>query len=206
MAKKNKVVYESLVERDKKILKLVSEVGVVTREQIQRVLFRNTHDNVPRRRLSFLNDNKLLKRDFYQIEQHKNVYVYYNGKKPAKRNIRHEIMVTEFLTKVMVVAEVEELETHYILGDIIADAYVKYKDSNGRIRRLFLEVQLSNKVDDCVNKYSNIRNSVLEHRKDWSSIPRLVVITDLSHDQKQLKGMKVKYDTTEMNNLREILF
>ncbi len=206
MAKKNKVVFDSLVTRDKKIIELIEKVGVITREQVQRVLFKNVHQNIPMRRLSHLSENKLIKRSYYQIGEHKNVYVYYLGKKPSKRNIRHEITVTEFITNVMAITEVLEVNTHYVLGDIIADAYIKYRDSEGKIRRLLLEVQLSNKVGDCVNKYDDIRKVILDNKSNWQAIPRLIVITDLEHNNEQLKNMKVKYDNTDMKNLREILF
>lgn len=206
MAKKNKVVFDSLVERDKNIIRLIENVGVITREQVQRVLFKNVHQNIPMRRLSHLTENKLIKRAYYQIEEHKNVYVYYLGKKPSKRNIRHEVTVTEFITNVMAITEVLEVNTHYVLGDIIADSYIKYRDSEGKIRRLLLEVQLSNKVGDCVNKYTDIRRVILDNRPDWQTIPRLIVITNLPHNNEKLKHMKVKYDTTDMKNLREMLF
>ena len=206
MGKKNKVIYESLVERDKKIIDLINQVGVITREQVQKVLFKNTHKNVPMRRLSHLTENKLIKRDYYQLEQHRNAYVYYTGKKPSKRNIKHETMVSEFITNVMAMCEVIEVKTHYVIGDIIADAYIKYKDSDNKVRSIFLEVQLSNKVSDCVSKYGNIKNIILEERKDWQVIPRLIVITDLEHNNEQIKNIRIKYDTTDMNNLREILF
>ena len=94
--------------------------------------------------------------------------------------------------------------TNIISANIIA--YIKYKDSDNKVRSIFLEVQLSNKVSDCVSKYGNIKNIILEERKDWQVIPRLIVITDLQHNNEQLKNIKIKYDTTEMNNLREILF
>ena len=58
MAKKNKVVFDSLVTRDKNIIELIEKVGVITREQVQRVLFKNVHQNIPMRRLSYLSDNK----------------------------------------------------------------------------------------------------------------------------------------------------
>lgn len=206
MAKKNKVVFDSLVTRDKNIIELIEKVGVITREQVQRVLFKNVHQNIPMRRLSYLSENKLIKRAYYQIEEHKNVYVYYLGKKPSKRNIRHEITVTEFITNVMAITDVLEVNTHYVLGDIIADGYIKYRDSEGKIRRLLLEVQLSNKVGDCINKYNDIKRIILDNRSDWQTIPRLIVITDLEHNNEQLKHMKVKYDTTDMENLRELLF
>ena len=206
MGKKNKVIYDSLVERDKKIIELINKVGVITREQVQKVLFKNTHKNVPMRRLSYLTENKLIKRNYYQIEEHKNSYVYYLNKKPAKRNIKHELLVTEFLTNVMSMSEVLEVETHFAIGDVIADAYIKYKDSENKVRRAFLEVQLSNKVDDCVSKYKNIKAAILDEKPNWSVMPRLIVITDLEHNNEQLKGMMIKYDTLQMNNLRELLF
>ena len=206
MAKKNKVVFDSLVTRDKNIIELIEKVGVITREQVQRVLFKNVHQNIPMRRLSYLSENKLIKRAYYQIEEHKNVYVYYLGKKPSKRNIRHEITVTEFITNVMAITDVLEVNTHYVLGDIIADGYIKYRDSEGKIRRLLLEVQLSNRVGDCINKYNDIKKIILDNRSGWQTIPRIIVITDLEHNNEQLKHMKVKYDTTDMENLRELLF
>lgn len=153
-----------------------------------------------------MSENKLIKRAYYQIEEHKNVYVYYLGKKPSKRNIRHEITVTEFITNVMAITDVLEVNTHYVLGDIIADGYIKYRDSEGKIRRLLLEVQLSNRVGDCINKYNDIKKIILDNRSGWQTIPRLIVITDLEHNNEQLKHMKVKYDTTDMENLRELLF
>ena len=115
-------------------------------------------------------------------------------------------MVSEFITTVMSMCEVLEVETHYTIGNIISDAYIKYRDSEGKVRSLFLEVQLSNKVEDCVSKYKDIKNIILDQRKDWQTIPRLIVITDLEHNNEQMKNIRIKYDTTEMNNLRDLLF
>ena len=204
--KNNKVIYESLPDRDKKTIELIEKIGPLTREQIQRVLFKNVHLNVPNRRLTLLTDNKMIKRSYYQVDAHKNVYVYYADKKPAKRNIAHELLVSEFLTNVMSICDVIDVKTHYVIGDIIADAYIKYRDSENRVRRAFLEVQRSGKTGDCISKYKDIKNIILNERKDWQTIPRLIVITDLEHNNEQIKNIRIKYDTTEMNNLREILF
>ena len=195
-----------MTDRDKKIIELVSQCGVITREQVQRVLFKDTHINVPLRRLKVLVDNKEIKRDYYNIGGHRNVFVYYQGKKPSKRLITHNLLIAEFITKVMSICEVVEVETSLKIGNLISDAYIKYKTYEGKTRHLFLEVQLSNKVSDCVDKYKNIKSAILEEKPNWQTIPRLVVITDLEHNEEQLKGITVKYDNTEMNNLRELLF
>lgn len=195
-----------MTDRDKKIVELVSQCGVITREQVQRVLFKDTHINVPLRRLKVLVDNKEIKRDYYNIGGHRNVFVYYLGKKPSKRLITHNLLITDFITKVMSITEVVEVETSLKIGNVIADGYIKYKTCEGKTRHLFLEVQLSNKVSYCIEKYKNIKSAILEEKPNWQTIPRLIVITDLEHNEEQLKGITVKYDNTEMNNLRELLF
>lgn len=195
-----------MTDRDKKIVELVSQCGVITREQVQRVLFKDTHINVPLRRLKVLVDNKEIKRDYYNIGGHRNVFVYYLGKKPSKRLMAHNLLITDFITKVMSITEVVEVETSLKIGNVIADGYIKYKTCEGKTRHLFLEVQLSNKVSYCIEKYKNIKSAILEEKPNWQTIPRLVVITDLEHNEEQLKGITVKYDNTEMNNLRELLF
>ena len=195
-----------MTDRDKKIVELVSQCGVITREQVQRVLFKDTHINVPLRRLKVLVDNKEIKRDYYNIGGHRNVFVYYQGKKTSKRLITHNLLITDFITKVMSICEVVEVETSLKIGNVIADGYIKYKTCEGKTRHLFLEVQLSNKVSYCIEKYKNIKSAILEEKPNWQTIPRLVVITDLEHNEEQLKGITVKYDNTEMNNLRELLF
>ena len=195
-----------MTDRDKKIVELVSQCGVITREQVQRVLFKDTHINVPLRRLKVLVDNKEIKRDYYNIGGHRNVFVYYQGKKTSKRLITHNLLITDFITKVMSICEVVEVETSLKIGNVIADGYIKYKTCEGKTRHLFLEVQLSNKVSYCIEKYKNIKSAILEEKPNWQTIPRLIVITDLEHNEEQLKGITVKYDNTEMNNLRELLF
>ena len=204
---KKKKIYDTLVDRDKKVIDLLENVKVATREQIQRVVYPNVSQNIPIRKLTMLTENKLVKRDYFNLGGHNNVYIYYLNKKPSKRNILHEITITDFITKVMSICEVIEVYTSYKTGSIISDCYIRYRDSEGKIRHLVAEIQLSNKVyEGCIEKYKKFRNEILEHRKEFNTIPRLIVITDLEHDNEQIKGMKVKYDNTDMNNIRELLF
>lgn len=195
-----------MTDRDNKIIDLVGQCGVITREQVQRVLFKNTHINVPIRRLKILFENNAFKRAYYNLGGHRNVFVYYQGKKPSKRLISHNLLITEFITKVMTICEVVEVETSYKIGNIIADGYIRYMTYNGKTRHLFLEVQLSNKVSDCVEKYKGIKQVILDEKPSWETIPRLIVITDLPHNNEQLKNIKTLYDTTHMKNIRDILF
>lgn len=206
MAKKKKI-YDTLVDRDKKVIDLLENVKVATREQIQRVVYPNISQNTPIRKLTMLTENELVKRSYFNIGGHNNVYVYYLSRKPSRRNIMHDITITEFITKVMCICEVIEVHTNYRIGSIISDCYIRYKDSEGKVRHLVGEIQLSNKVyEGCVEKYKKFKNEILEHRKEFATIPRLIVITDLAHNNEQIKGMKVKYDNLQMNNLRELLF
>ena len=49
---------------------------------------------------------------------------------------------------------------------IISDCYIKYQDSEGKIRHLVAEIQLSNKVfEGCVEKYKNFKNEILGNIK-----------------------------------------
>lgn len=206
---KKKIIYDSLVDRDKRAVDLVELIGVATREQIQRVVYPRISQNTPIRKLTMLTDNKLLKRDYYNLGGKNNSYVYYpiDSKKPSKRNIKHEIYISEFITNVMSISHVIGVYRSYKTGSIISDAYIKYKDSENRVRHLVLEVQLSGKVyEGCVEKYKKFKHEILEHRPEFKTIPRLVVITDLEHQEEQIKGMKVKYDSLQMNNLRELIF
>lgn len=195
-----------MTDRDLQILDLVKSCNVITREQVQRVLFQDIHINVPLRRLKKLVDDKYIKRSYFNLGNHTNSYVYYRGKKPSQRNIKHNLMITEFVTKVMTICDVAEAETNYKIGNIISDGYIRYKDVEGKNRHLFLEVQLSNKVSDTTEKYKDIKNIILEHNPQWKTIPKLIVVTDLPHDNQQMKNIKILYDNTDMENLRELLF
>ena len=113
--------------------------------------------------------------------------------------------ITDFVVK-MIKQEYEILEfkKSFMIGNIISDAYIRYKDKEGKTRHLVLEIQLHNKVEDCILKYKDFKNIILDNKKEWNSIPRIICITDMSQ-RVELRGLKVLYDTTEMLNIKEIL-
>ena len=115
-------------------------------------------------------------------------------------------MVSDFYAT-MLEAQIEVLsfKPTYMIGNIIADAYIKYKGNDGVIRRAFLEVQRSGKISDCVLKYKDIK-SVIMKEKNWNTMPRLIVMTDLKDEKITLRHINIIYCNTELKNIRGVLF
>ena len=134
-----------------------------------------------------------------------NVFVYYANRKPSKRLLMHDMYITDLVVKMIKLGyEILEFKRSFVIGKIISDAYIKYKDPEGKVNHLVLEVQLSNKVEDCVLKYKNFKNIILDSNINWDSIPRLLVITDMPQ-RIELRGIKVLYDDTTMSNIKNII-
>lgn len=187
--------------RDKNVIDFVHLVGLATKDQIQKLYFENVHTNICMRRLKKVSESGYVER----FKHGGNVFVYYVGKKPSTRLIHHDLYITDFVVQMLKNDYIIlEFKKSLVIGNIISDAYIKYKDSEGKIRHCVLEIQLHNKVEDCINKYCDFRKIILENRKDWESIPRVICITDMTQ-RVDLKGIKVKYDTTEIKNINEIL-
>lgn len=190
-----------MTDRDKAIVQFINEYELCTKEHIKELFFPECHANVCMRRLKKLAEDELINRFKYNG----NVFIYYASKKPSKRLINHDMYITDFVVKMLKQGyEIIEFKKSFMIGNIISDAYIRYKDPEGTTRHLVLEIQLHNKVEDCILKYTDFKNIILDNRKDWNSIPRIICITDMK-DRIELKGLKVLYDNTEMNNLDEVL-
>ena len=190
-----------MTDRDKAIVQFINEYELCTKEHIKELFFPECHANVCMRRLKKLAEDELINRFKYNG----NVFIYYASKKPSKRLITHDMYITDFVVKMLKQGyEIIEFKKSFMIGNIISDAYIRYKDQDGTTRHLVLEIQLHNKVEDCILKYKDFKNIILDNRKDWNSIPRIICITDMK-DRIELKGLKVLYDNTEMNNLDEVL-
>lgn len=187
--------------RDKKVIDFIHLVELATKEQIQKLYFEEVHKNICMRRLKKISEEGYVER----FKHGGNIFVYYVGKKPSKRLINHDLYITDFIVEMIKNGfEILEFKKSFVIGPIISDAYIRYKDPEGKIRHCVLEVQLSNKVSDCVDKYKDFKRIILDNRNDWGSIPRVVVITDMTQ-RIELIGIKVLYDTTEMKNVSKIL-
>ena len=187
--------------RDKKVVDFINTFELCRREHIKDLFFSEVHPNICMRRLKKLADDGHIER----VKLEGNIFVYYANKKPSKRLLVHDMYITELVVKMIKLGyEILEFKKSFMIGNIISDAYIKYIDLEGKTKHMALEIQLSNKVEDCINKYKDFKNIILDNRKDWNSIPRIICITDMKN-RVELRGLKVLYDTTEMKNLNEIL-
>lgn len=190
-------------ERDKNIIDFINLAELATREQLQKIFFQGVHSNVPMRRLKKLAEDEYIQRHKYEANTW--IYMPYDSKKISKRILHHDLYITDFLVKLFNNDfDIIEFKKNWVIGPIISDAYIRYKNKDGKIKHCVLEIQLSNKVDDCVNKYSDFKNIILENRIDFETIPKVVVITDMKQ-RINLKGIKVLYDDTTMNNIINLL-
>lgn len=197
-------------KRDLEVLEFINKSKLCTRRQIQDIFFSDVNENVCMRRLKLLDDLKLISRARYNIEENSNQYVYYQykSKKPSKRILQHDLMISEFIKKLYLAhIEVIDIERSTMVGKVIPDAIIKIKTSNGGVKRILIEVQLSGKLENCIDKYKGFKKEVLEHKRDWKSMPRLIVVSDLEGNRPESVGnMKVRYMTTEIENIRSVIF
>ena len=180
-------------ERDIKILDFISKVRFCTNEDIQNVFFKGLNHNVCYRRLSALVDSKLIKRSYYHINQ-KNIYIYYLDKKPSKKILPHDLLITKFLVKLMSEGfEILEFEKNPHVGNIIPDAKIKFKTNHG-IKHLYLEVQLSQ--HDCIKKYYNLQ------KKIQGDIPNILyIVTNNGRLESNLRDFKIVIDNLYLEKL-----
>ena len=185
-------------ERDIKILEFMTQVRYCTNENIQDVFFQGLNHNVCYRRLNYLIDCKLIKRAYYHVDN-KNIYVYYLDKKPSKRLLQHELLVTQFLVSLIKQGyELLSFEKTPKIADIIPDGVISFKSGN-KVKQLFLEVQLSS--GDCIKKYRNIKRKV-----DYKLPSTLYIITDKEIKYTPLREINILIDDLNMSELKGGIF
>lgn len=190
-------------DRDMKVLEFVSLVRVCTREQVQQMFFKDVHQNVAMRRLKYLADADYIRRDTYNLDKNKrrNAYVYYMDRKPGKKIVKHDLIVTDVIVKFIQEGyEIIEFERSCKIGNIIPDALIKVK-KNGRVKRIILEVQIS--PNDCLSKYHNFREVVIENT-NWQVMPVLYVVNNQNLNKK-LNDIKVVYDNLNLEKVGDFI-
>lgn len=173
-----------MTERDMKVVEFIKKYKLCTGTQIYKVFFNNVAPTVCNRRLKYLYEYGYIERQKFNG----NNYIYFEGKKPAARIIQHDLLITDFILKLLNEGyEIVDFKKSFVLGDIISDAYIRIKKDN-MLKNILLEVQLG--THDCISKYKNIKRLVLDNT-NWDVMPRLVVVGEVT--QKEIKGLKISY-------------
>ena len=184
-----------MTDRDFRILEFLTTVRYATTKQIQEMIFPNLNPSVCYKRLNYLIDNKLLLRRYYNLAKNTNSYIYYLDKAPKKSIIKHELLVTEFIVKLVKLGhELLEVDKTPIYKGFIPDAIIKFKKADGSIRHLFLEIQLSRY--SIYEKYYNINPT---GRADIPNI--LYVVTDKPQKEHLIRNLRIVIDDLEMHKL-----
>ena len=181
-----------MTNRDLEILELLTTVRYATTRQLREIIFPNLNPSVCYKRLNCLIDNKLLLRKYYNLAKNTNSYVYYLDKAPAKKSVKHELLVTEFVVKLVKLGhELLEVEKTPIYRGIKPDLVVKMRTRDGRERVVFLEVQLSK--HDTITKYFNLYSG---------EIPAILyIVTENRLEQPMIRNMRCVIDDLSFNKL-----
>ena len=185
-----------VTERDMRVLELLTQLRYMTTKQLKDTIFKDVSYSVCYRRLNYLSSNKLIYRKYYNLGKNTNCYVYYLDKAPRKKNLAHELLVSQFIVELISQGhEILEIDKAPIYKGIKPDLIVKFRKLDGTIKHLFLEVQLSKY--DTIGKYLNI-NPMGE-----ADIPNLLyVVTDKPQKLIQIRNLRIVIDTLDFKKLQ----
>ena len=185
-----------ITDRDKKLLITLTQLRYMTVKQIKDIIFPNVSPSVCYKRLEYLATNKMINRKYYNLDKNTNAYVYYLDKPPKKKNLKHELLVSQFVTELIKQGhEILEIEKTPIYKGIIPDVIIKFKKADGSIKYLFLEVQLSK--HSIYEKYYNINPN-----KDPDIPNILYVVTDKLQENHQIRNLRIVIDTLDFKKLK----
>lgn len=184
-----------MTNRDLEILELLTTVRYATTKQIKDTIFANVSPSICYKRLSYLINNKMIYRKYFNIDKNTNSYIYFLDKPPKKKSLKHELLITQFVIELIKQGhEILEIDKTPIYKGFIPDAIIKFKKADGSIRHLFLEVQLSR--HSIYEKYYNINPT---GRADIPNI--LYVVTDKPQEEHLIRNLKIVIDDLEMHKL-----
>ena len=185
-----------MTERDLKVLQFLTSTRIASTRQIQDSFFPGLNPSISYDRLKYLADNKFLKRNFYRIEPNRNSYVYYLDKKPSKKTLRHELLITQFYVELKKLNfEILSFEKNIIYKGFRPDAIVEFKTDKEQVKKVFLEVQLSK--HSVYEKYYNINPNAAADVPGY-----LWVVTDQEQQQHQIRNLRIIVDDLKMTKLK----
>lgn len=159
-----------MLERDKRVLELIKNLGICTRQQIQNVIFADVHENVCLRRLAMLSKREEIKREYFNLGDNKNAYVYYLDNKPNKNTIQSDLIITNYIIKLISEGyEIVESKRNTIAEDNTSNAIIKFK-SKDKSKYIFLK--LESEEEDFKSIYYKIKS------KSKEEIPNTLYLID----------------------------
>lgn len=181
-----------VTERDMRVLELLTQLRYMTTRQLKDTIFNDVSYSVAYRRLDYLSSNKLINKKYYNIGKNTNSYVYYLDRPPSKKNLKHELLVSQFVVELTKLGlDILEVGKGQIYRGIKPDLIARIRTKAGKDRVIFLEAQLSK--HDCISKYFNL------YEGDTPAI--LYIVTDNKIDPPQIRGMRVIIDTLDFKKL-----
>jgi hypothetical protein len=142
-----------------------------------------------RRRLKILADS----REIGRVRDNINAEFIYYISKP--KQIRHSVLLTDFLREFSRVAKIESCKTEVTIGNVRSDALIGFKQ-NERRYLAFVEVQISNTALD-IQKYEKLYYSK-EWEKKIPQFPIIIAVTDKKIPQTNLKVIRINEDLTNL--------
>jgi hypothetical protein len=145
---------------------------------------------VARRRLKILCRSHEIKRARDNINKE---YIYFISK---PKQLRHSVLLTDFLREFSGVATIESCKTEVAIGNLRSDALIGYRE-HGKRYLAFVEVQISNSALD-VQKYEKLYYSK-EWEKKLPQFPVIFAITDKKIPETTLKVIRINEDLSNIS-------
>ena len=181
-----------MTDRAFRILELLTSIRYATTRQIQEIIFPTVNKSICYKRLNYLTSNKLIYRKYFNLGGNSNSYVYYLDRPRSKKNLTHELLVSQFVVELTKLGlDILEITKTPIYKGIKPDMIVRIRTKAGKERMIFLEVQLSK--HDCVSKYFNL------YEGDIPAI--LYIVTNNKIEPPQIRGIRVVIDDVNFKKL-----
>ena len=191
-----------LTKRDKEILLWIQEYDILTINQAKYLFFNGVYDNA-RRRLRVLEQQEILNSYICKDSKEK---VYYTNK---KRN-QHDIYIVDFIVKLITLGcNILEfnLKPHYLNGDLIPDAFVKFSRGDD-LYLVFLEVDYKHATELLKFKslYERLYREKDKHEEFLNTFP-IVVVSSFKKTVRYISSnFYCLYTDFEFSNLKDALF
>ena len=184
-----------ITERDMKTLEVLTQLRFMTVKQIQETIFSKKSPSICYKRLDHLIKCKMIKRKYYNLEEKSNAYVYYLDKAPKKKNLKHELLISQFYVELKKLNyEILSFEKTPIYRGFRPDAIVEFKTDKNQVKKVFVEIQLSQ--HSVYEKYYNINPT------NDPNIPRYLWVVTYHPQQHQIRNLRIIVDDLKMTKLK----